>query len=111
MEELPNYIKLKSIINIDVFYDSNSLGFAQLDPIGISHVQDELRKTILNPVLITEVNPSKHVYFRGNLNMFKVATVVYHNDIWYLESFMPDCSLELAQLKFKEGKIIYTKAN
>ncbi|MGB5026059.1 MAG: hypothetical protein WBO44_11950 [Saprospiraceae bacterium] len=109
-EKLTSYIKLKSVINTDVIYDISSLGIAIIDPIALSNIQSDLKKTILNPVLIIEVNHLKHTYFRGNPSMFQIATVVYKDEIWFIDNFIFNSPLELAQSKFKEGKIIYTKA-
>lgn len=110
-ELVSSYIKLKSIINLEVFYDKSSLGIAIVDPIAISNVQSDLKKTILNPGLIIQVNLIKHYYFRGNPSKFQIAIVVYKDDIWFIEDFIFDSTLELAKSKFKEGKIIYPKAN
>ncbi len=100
-------IKIKSPITSDVFYDMNSLGIAIFDPIAISSIQDDLKNVIKNPALIIEVNSSKHLYIRPRSSMYQIAIVVNTEDFWYIENFIFDGSLKIAQQKFKEGKIIY----
>lgn len=103
------YLKIKSINNIDVFYDLKSLGIAILDPRALSEIQNDLIKTIQNPALIIEVNPTKFYYIRGNSIRFQIATAVIKDGMWYIENFIFDGTLEIAQSKFKEGKIIGPK--
>ncbi len=105
------YLKIKSINNIDVFYDLKSLGIAIFDPRVLSEVQNDLRKTLQNPALIIEVNPTKLYYIRGNSIRFQIATAVLKDDMWYIDNFIFDGTLEIAQSKFKEGKIIYGRPN
>lgn len=105
------YLKIKSINKIDVFYDLKSLGIAIFDPRALSEVQNDLRKTIQNPALIIEVNPTKHYYIRGNSIRFPIAIVAIKDGMWYIDNFIFDGTLEIAQSKFKEGKIIYGRPN
>ncbi|HQX44970.1 MAG: hypothetical protein IPO72_04080 [Saprospiraceae bacterium] len=105
------YLKIKSINNIDVFYDLKSLGIAILDPRALSEIQNDLRKIIQNPVLIIEVNPTKLYYIRGDSIRFQIATVVIKDGMWYIYNFIFDGTLEIAQSKFKKGKIIYGRPN
>ena len=107
-------IKLKSPISPEVYYDLNSLGIAIVDPSALSQVQDHLKKTIQSPLLVIEVNSSRHLYFfsfKGTSLVFLIATLIFNENKWYVESFIFDGTLEIAQAKFKEGPIIYTKEN
>lgn len=111
IQSMGEYLKIKSINNIDVFYDLKSLGIAILDPRALSEIQNDLRKIIQNPVLIIEVNPTKLYYIRGDSIRFQIATVVIKDGMWYIYNFIFDGTLEIAQSKFKKGKIIYGRPN
>lgn len=100
-------LKIQSPIPADVFYDTKSVGIAILDPVAMSSIQDDLKIVIRNPALIIEVNANHHLYFRPRSGMYQIAIVVMKEDHWYVENFIFDASLEIAQQKFKEGTIIY----
>ena len=39
--------------------------------------------------------------------VFQIAIVITKKNYWYVEDFIFDASVELAQQKFKEGAVIY----
>ena len=100
-------LKIQSPIPTDVYYDTKSVGIAILDPFAMSSIQDDLIRVVQNPALIIEVNANQHLYFRTRSGMYQIAIVVMGEDHWYVENFIFDAPLEIAQQKFREGTIIY----
>jgi len=105
-------ILIQSALLYPVYYDLKSLGIAIVDTIGLSYIQDDLKITIKKPGLIIEVDTNHHLYFRSkSISFFQIAIVILKDANWYVEEFIFDATLEVAQSKFKEGKIIFQKGN
>ena len=82
-----NMLNIVDPLQDKVFFDSQSIGLAILQPELSTYAHDVLKKTLRDPIIILETSEGKRIYILPtNRQELRIVNVVMKDTIWYAEN-------------------------